>query len=183
MIRTALVSLLAGVVSNAPAATYEAPLDVRRTDTAAITRGPDVTNTDGHTQIAFTVSQATDVEVAILDADGKVVRHLAAGLLGQHAPEPFQKGALEQIVTWDGKDDAARPAEGGPFQVRVRVGSQPKLCAYLGRDENQLNSPICAITVSPQGELFVLLADSYRGRSEVRVLDRDGAYRDYSPFV
>ena len=32
--------------------------------------------------ISFAVSKATDVEVAVLDAAGKVVRHLAAGMLG-----------------------------------------------------------------------------------------------------
>jgi hypothetical protein len=136
-----------------------------------------VTTANGQTQIAFGISKATDVEVAILAADGKVVRHLAAGLLGKHAPEPFQKDSLDQILAWDGKDDAGQPAAGAPFQVRVRVGSRATLGAYLGRDENQLSSPICAITVNPAGELFVLLADAYRGRSEIRVLDREGAYR------
>jgi len=33
-------------------------------------------------KISFAVEEATDVEVAVLDAAGRVVRHLAAGRLG-----------------------------------------------------------------------------------------------------
>jgi len=176
MIRIALLCLLACTVADSSADTYEAPLDVRKTVDASITFGPVVATANGQPRITFEISEATDVEVAILGANGTVVRHLAAGLLGEHAPEPFQKGSLRQTLPWDGRDDAGRPAEGGPFHVRVRAGSQPKLDAYLGRDENQLSGEICAVTASPKGGLYVLLADPYRGRSEIRVLDRDGAY-------
>ena len=39
-------------------------------------------------KISFAVDQPTDVEVAVVDARGKVVRHLAAGMLGGKAPPP-----------------------------------------------------------------------------------------------
>ena len=42
-------------------------------------------------RITFAASAPTDVEVAILDARGAVVRHLAAGLLGKGAPEPLKR--------------------------------------------------------------------------------------------
>ena len=46
------------------------------------------------TVITFAVGGRTDVEVAILDAKGKVVRHLAAGVLGaeKDPPKPLRKG-------------------------------------------------------------------------------------------
>lgn len=159
----------------AVADTYEAPKVVREASEAKLTAGPMVTRHDGILAIKFTVNAATDVEVAVLDAKGKVVRHLAAGLLGENAPEPFQLNSLSQELAWDGKDDAGRPADGGPFKVRVRVGSQARLDKIVGRNDDWLNG-IRAVTVSPRGELFVLLADAYRGRSEMRVLDRDGRY-------
>jgi len=87
-------------------ATYEAPLAVRGTVEAKLTAGPTVTKVRPAVKISFAVSAASDVEVAVLDKTGKVVRHLAAGLLGKHAPAPFQPGSLSQTVTWNGKDDA-----------------------------------------------------------------------------
>src|SRR5262245_25851978 len=75
--------------------------------------------------ITFTVSNPTDVEVAILNAKGEIVRHLAAGVLGgKNAPPAPLKPGLAQELVWDGKDDLSKPAVGAPFQVRVRAGTQ-----------------------------------------------------------
>src|SRR5262245_24599758 len=78
-------------------------------------------------RIAFALSHPSDVEVAILDASGKAVRHLAAGVLGDDvaAPAPLRAG-LSQQLEWDGKDDAGKTARGGPFRVRVRTGMQAR---------------------------------------------------------
>ena len=134
-------------------------------------------------KVSFAVSRETDVEVAVLGADGGVVRHLAAGLLGKNAPEPFKKDATAQEVLWDGLDDAGKPAAKGPFTVRVRVGLQPRLDKILGRNDNMLGGSISALTVNPKGEIFVLLTDAFRGRSELRVLDRAGRYlRTIMPY-
>jgi len=135
-------------------------------------------------RISFSVSAPADVEVAVLDGSGGVARHLAAGLLGANAPEPFKPGSLAQELLWDGKDDAGRPAAGGPFTARVRLGLQPRLDTILGRNDNTLSGEICALTASPTGELFVLLADPFRGRAELRVLDRQGRYlRTILPYA
>jgi len=127
-------------------------------------------------KIAFEVSAETDVEVAILDAHGKTVRHLAAGLLGKNAPEPFRRDSLSQEIEWDLLDDAGNAAKGSPFTVRVRVGSRPQLDRLLGWDGSCLLGKIVSLRMSPRGELFVLLADPFRGRAEMRVLDADGKY-------
>jgi len=76
------------------------------------------------TLISFTASAATDVEVAILDASGNVVRRLAAGMLGPNAPEPFEKGSLVQKVAWDGADDAGKPVAGASARVRLGMRLQ-----------------------------------------------------------
>ena len=134
-------------------------------------------------KISFAAATPTDVEVAVLAADGKVVRHLAAGVLGKNAPEPFKKDALAQEVAWDLRDDAGKPVAGGPWKVRVRLGVQPRLDGILGRNDNTLSGGISALTVGPKGELFVLLADAFRGRSELRVLDSGGKYlRTIMPY-
>jgi len=151
---------------------------------AKFTAGPTAAKEGNQTKISFAVSAATDVEVAVLDSRGDVARHLAAGLLGPNAPEPLRKESLAQEVFWDGRDDAGKPAAGGPFKVRVRLGLQPRLAKILGRNDNTLSGSICALTTTPQGELFVLLADPFRGRAELRVLDRRGRYlRTVMPYA
>src|SRR5262245_30499848 len=84
---------------------------------------PRAVKTGDTTRITFTVAGPTDVEVAILDARSKVVRHLVAGALGgkNPPPAPLQPG-LSQSVLWDGKDDRGQVAGGGSFKARVRLG-------------------------------------------------------------
>jgi DNA-binding beta-propeller fold protein YncE len=148
------------------------------------TRKPVATRDANGLQITFAITRETDVELAILDGTGKVVRHLAAGVLGRNAPEPFKKDSLDQHVSWDGKDDGGKPASGGPFKVRVRLGVQPRLDRILGRNDNTLSGAICGLAVNPKGEIFILLSDPFRGRAEMRVLDRDGKYlRTIMPYA
>jgi len=63
-------------------------------------------------RIEFEVNKATDVAVEIQDANGKVVRHLAAGLLGANAPEPLARDSLRQSLVWDRKDDDGKLVAG-----------------------------------------------------------------------
>jgi len=110
---------------------------------AAIAAGANVTfaskpsvSRDGQkAQLSFSLSAPTDVEVAVLDAAGKVIRHLAAGVLGgkNPPPEPLKTG-LQQTLEWDGKDDAGKPVEGGSFSFRVRAGTSVKFGRIIGTD-------------------------------------------------
>ena len=56
-------------------------------------------------EITFVVRGNCDVTAGIVDSEGKVVRHLGAGVLGANAPAPFQKNSLKQTIVWNGKDD------------------------------------------------------------------------------
>src|SRR5689334_15353749 len=78
---------------------------------------PTATRVQDKIKIAFTVAKPIDVEVAVLDADSKVVRHLAAGVLGAKnpPPAPLVPGFAQELL-WDGKTDAGKAANGGPFQ-------------------------------------------------------------------
>jgi hypothetical protein len=80
-------------------------------------------------RISFAVTAPVDVEVSILAADGTVVRRLAAGLLGDNAPEPFRKGLCQELL-WDGLDDSGKEARG--VKVRVSLGMTPKLERIIG---------------------------------------------------
>jgi len=106
-----LSCLLAGVLTGVALAGEAAPTFVRK---------PTAIDRDGTTVINFAVSAPTDVEVAILDATGAVVRHLAAGVLGTNPPGPFKKDSLSQEILWDGKGDYGQAVKG--TGVRVRLG-------------------------------------------------------------
>jgi len=142
---------------------------------AAFREKPTATRVGDGVKIAFAVSAPTDVEVAVLDARGEVVRHLAAGLLGKNAPEPLRADSVAQELTWDRKDDLGAAATGGPFTVRVSIGSRPRLEKHVGWDGNTLESTIVGLTVGPKGEVFALFASGH-GRSSLRVFDGDGKY-------
>ena len=67
---------------------------------------PRVTRAGDGFEIAFTVDKPTDVEVAIVNRDGRVIRHLTAGVLGGENPPPAPlKAGLKQQLVWDGKND------------------------------------------------------------------------------
>jgi len=139
------------------------------------TTGPTASRAGEKVKIAFAVSAPTDVEVAVLDAKGRVVRHLAAGLLGKSAPAPFKKGALAQEIVWDGKDDLGEPAKNEPFTVRVRLGSTPRLAKHVGWNGNTLEAGIVGLAVGPTGEVYALFPSGH-GRTSLRVFDRTGRY-------
>ena len=163
---------------------------------AAARKAPDklvtsltVEQADGGTNIVFAVRAATDVEVAILDAHGKVVRHLAAGVLGVGAapPAPLALG-LRQRLTWDGKDDYGQPvADASACSVRVRAGMGVRLdriaggdpYAYYSRDMGQGDHAAWRITgleAKPDGAVYVLGNANNYGPAALRRYDANGSY-------
>lgn len=152
---------------------------------------PEVSKADGKTTIAFAVRRPIDVEVAVLDAAGKTVRHLAAGVLGGRnpPPAPLQPG-LEQAIEWDGKDDLGQLAKGGPFQMRVRAGMQIKFGRTIGGSpytgsvvSMPYRAPVNGLAVDERGRLFVKMMSSVgsHGNSgmwpwHLRSFDADGTY-------
>ena len=73
-----------------------------RADKVAFVAESKVTRSNGKTAVSFSMKKPTNVEVSILDAKGKVVRHLAAGVLGGKNPPPAPlKVGLSQEIEWD----------------------------------------------------------------------------------
>lgn len=152
------------------------------------TAPPRATAFEGGARITFAMSEPTDVEVAILDADGDVVRHLAAGQLGPNAPEPLQRNSLAQTLLWDGRDNRGRPAEGGPFQVRVRAGLDVEYAGHAPGSETTPNdiTNVIGLAAGPDGRTYVLTERWTRGHwrhTSVHVFRRDGDYEQtIKPF-
>ena len=137
-------------------------------------------------KIEFGVSRETDVAVCIEDAQGKIVRHLAGGVLGKNAPEPLQSGALKQSLEWDGKDNSGKPAAGGPFKVRVKLGLKPEFDGFLMHNP-AASGPVSSLAVGPQGTLYVFhrdgTANGNMGGHKIKLYGRDGKpQRVLAPF-
>jgi sugar lactone lactonase YvrE len=139
------------------------------------------------TVITFAVLASTDVEVAVLNAEGRVVRSLAAGVLGDKnpPPAPLQPG-LSQKLSWDGKGDWNLPVGSGPFKVRVRLGMGAAYGGTVGDSPYNFRGMTChGMTVdSKNGDLYYFFK---RGRDQqllcLRVYDRNGRYlREIMPF-
>lgn len=97
------------------------------------TQKPAVTKQGDKVIVAFTSRGKCDATVAIVGSDGRIVRHLASGVLGRNAPAPFQVNSLQQSIEWDGLDDQGRdllrrnPEDGaGDWKVRVGLGLQAR---------------------------------------------------------
>ena len=149
------------------------------------TAKPTATKAGGKVKIAFGVSSKTDVEMAILDATGKAVRHLAAGVLGgKKAPPKPLKAGLSQSLEWDGKDDFGKPAKGGPFKVRVRAGTGVRFGRFIGEDPCNFGS-LESVVADEKGNVYIA---GSRGQGNqmamcVRVFDAEGRYlRELIPF-
>jgi len=130
---------------------------------------PTVTGKGGDSTITFEVKAFCGVTVAIENEAGHVVRHLAGGMLGPNAPEPFRPNARKQVLTWDRTDDRGKPVPAGQYTVRVGLGTRAAFERVIGQRPEALGN-IHAMAVGRRGELFV-----YCGQG-ICVLDREGKY-------
>jgi hypothetical protein len=142
-------------------------------------------------QVSFAVDRSTDVEVAILDGDENVVRHLAAGVLGgKNPPPPPLRPGLAQNLAWDGKDDDGKAVDTN-FQVRVRAGTRVKLGRMIGGSPYTgsvaimpYRAPVNGVVTDAQGNLLVLMmsdvgshGNSGRWPWQLRKFDAQGTYQ------
>ena len=83
-------------------------------------------------EVAFTVAAPTDVTVRVVDAKGKIVRHLACGMVGlERAAKPFAPKTLSQKIVWDGVDDAGRPVKADGCKVTIAVGMRATFDRFI----------------------------------------------------
>lgn len=154
---------------------------VKRQELYEFARQPVVTRAGDRITIEFESKACCDVTVAIEDSDGRILRHLAAGVLGPKAPEPFQKDVLKQVLVWDGKDDQERYVENKDVcNVRISLGLKPQFERTLFWSPHKRigrNHPVFAPT-----EEGMLIAEGH-GVDAVRLFGHDGSYlRTIYPF-
>lgn len=161
-----------------------------RAERVTFTKPPAVSKDGQGYRIEFAVSRATDVAVVIEagePADAlRVIRHLAAGVLGEKAPAPLKPNALEQSLLWDGTDDVGRPAGPGAFRVRVSLGLTPRLKTVVGQNAADVGG-IRGLAPGPDGNLYVFHCYASHhpndGTTAVAVFSREGRYlRTIMPY-
>jgi hypothetical protein len=143
------------------------------------TKKPVAAKTNGKVKIEFAVDRETDVSVFIEDANGKVVRHLVAGVLGKKPPKPLKPG-LSQSITWDGKADWKKPAGSGPFKVRVTLGLGVKYDKVLISDPESIGG-VLTMAAGKNGTLYAVVkagagVANWTGQRLV-ALNRDGSFQ------
>jgi hypothetical protein len=115
---------VAGEVSTTEAEDYR----VKREMVFEFTKPPMLTRDGDRVTVTFETKGLCDVVVVIEDSDGCILRHLAYGVLGANAPEPFKKNSRAQTIVWDGKDDSGRYIDDKDgIIVRVSLGLKPQL--------------------------------------------------------
>ncbi len=154
---------------------------VGREESFAFARKPAVTRKGDEVTISFETQGWCDVTVAIEDESGRILRHLASGVLGPNAPEPFQWNSKAQTLVWDGKDDAGVYVDDKDrIRVRVALGLNPRFERTLYWHPARRSGGYWAFATGKEG---VLVFNSGRGIDQLRLFDREGNYvRAVYPF-
>lgn len=154
---------------------------IKREEVFEFTEKPMVERSDKGATISFASKGRCDVTVAVESVDGKILRHLASGVLGPNAPAPFQKNALKQTIAWDGKNDQGAYVENlENVRVRVSLGLDPHFERTLNWEPHKrISHATPLIQAGPEG----VLVFEGKGVDHVRLFDHDGNYsRTIYPF-
>jgi len=143
-----------------------------RKEVFAFAQKPSIKKEGDRWVIAFATTVACDATVAVVGPDGKIVRHLASGVLGTNAPWPYQQNSLSQKIEWDGKDDQGRPAP-ARCKVNVGLGLKAVLDKVIG-DEPRIHVGTASMASDAQGNVYSI--GSGNGNSNISVMDREGRY-------
>ena len=102
-------------------------IKVKREPVYAFTQEPSVGRHGDELTVDFESKGFCDVTVVVENDQGRIVRHLASGVLGPNAPQPFQKNSRSQTIVWDGKDDRGGYVDDkNSHSIRVSLGLKPQ---------------------------------------------------------
>ncbi len=138
--------------------------------------------------ITFSVKEAVDVAVMVMNEEGKIIRHLASGLLGPNPPKPLQANTLKQTLSWDYKDDQGKDVPKGKYTVRVGLGLDAEFDRVLLWTPYEFRN-LQGLATAADGTVYVFdTINGYGGGgglnfSVILAYDRDGKYlRQVYPF-
>lgn len=148
---------------------------IKRKEIFEFTKTPTINSlSNNEIVVEFEVKDFCDITIVIEDNNGKIVRHLASGVLGQNVPEPFQKDSLKQKIIWDKKNDSGKYIDNiDDLSLRVSLGLKPifeKTLFWSPYKRIGRNPPI--FTASPEG-VFVFEG---HGVDSIRQYNHEGVY-------
>ena len=154
---------------------------VKREEVFEFAEKPRVTRQGDRVTVSFASKGYCDATVAVENAQGRILRHLASGVLGPRAPEPFQRSSLKQIVVWDGKNDQGDYVDDkAGVVVRVSLGLKPQFeGALFWSPHKRISECTTLVRAAPEG-IYV-----YNGQvvDHLRLFDHQGKYlRTIYPF-
>ena len=154
---------------------------VKRQAPCEFTQKPTITRDGDRVTIAFATKAFCDATVAIEDETGKIVRHLASGVLGANAPAPFQRDSLTQSIVWDSKDDAGRYIDAKTaVSVRVSLGLRATFDKSLFSSPHKRIGAYPPIMSAAKEGVYVFEG---KGVDSLRLYDHAGDYvRTIYPF-
>ncbi len=191
------VAALLLAAAGAPAADDFDEFRVKPQQVFEFAENPTVSRDGDKVTITFTSRGYCDVTVAIEETSGsaeatrpggfsdpgvqpRIIRHLASGVLGATAPEPFEKNSLAQALVWDGKDDQGAYVDNTRnCSVRVSLGLRPRFERTLLWSPHRQRSGLPILAAAPEG---VYVFDAV-GVDYLRLFDHNGDYvRTVYPF-
>jgi len=132
--------------------------------------------------IEFETKGFCDVAVAIEDTGGKILRHLASGVLGPNAPEPFKHNSKAQRIVWDGKNDLGKYLDNkNELIIRVSLGLKPQFEKTLFWHPKK----VCALRRHPRAVAQAEGVYVYDGggAEQIKLFGHNGKYiRTVYPF-
>jgi hypothetical protein len=155
-------------------------LKIKRQGPFEFAEKPVVTRAGDEVTVRFATKTFCDVTVAIENSDGRIVRHLASGVLGGNAPAPFRKNSLSQEIVWDGKNDQGEYVDDqDALTVRVSLGLEPRFERTLFWSPHKRFGGMPLLAAAPEG---VYVFDG-KGVDFLRLFDHEGNYvRTVYPF-
>jgi hypothetical protein len=180
-----------GLLVRTPLRAGTSEFEVKRQEVFEFAEKPKVTLDPTSQPDRFIITFASkgfcDATVAIEDPSSQVagqtriVRHLASGVLGPKAPEPFQKNSLTQAIIWDCKNDQGVILDDkDALVVRVSLGLAPTFEKKVFGDPKRRIGFSPPIMVAAKEGVYVFDA---RGTDFLRLFDHDGNYlRTLYPF-
>jgi sugar lactone lactonase YvrE len=143
-------------------------------DTVSFTQQPKAVKNGNSYTVTFAVTKPTDVEIAVLNGKGEIIRHLGAGMLGKNPPLPLKPG-LSQTIKWDGKDNRGNPVAAAGCRIRVSLSLKPEFSRILGWKGEAVGG-VSGIAIDKNGLAYILTHRDTKKPSSVHVFTRDGTY-------
>lgn len=136
---------------------------------------PSIIKIDNNYEIIFETKSNCDVTIAIENLDGKIVRHLCSGVLGNNAPLPFLKNSLKQKIIWDGKNDQEIYLDNlENYKVRVSLGLKPQFEKTLNWSSNRrIERQTPSFASTPEG---MLVFEGGQAMDFIKHYNADGSY-------